>query len=168
MSTNSSEDERKASDLLLKENSPHSRYIFLISGILVLTMLLVGGTTALMILSELDEEQKDQMQFDLDASLFCTEFENIFSRLNRRLMQLRAVLELSHRGHLPSDDDFYFEHPLTFTKWNKYVTQLADNNFPSTNVFIGWIPQVSLERCQVGRVHDLWSTSLGAREFYCI
>tara|TARA_R110002050_G_scaffold6814_1_gene27417 strand:- start:1243 stop:2580 length:1338 start_codon:yes stop_codon:yes gene_type:complete len=115
-------------------------------GIIALTVLLVGVTTALMILSELDEEYVYEKQFELDSSLFCKKFQNVFSRLNRQLRQLRAVLELSHHKHLSSDNDFYFEHPLSFAKWNKYLDTFAGNESPSENIFIGWIPQVPLEK----------------------
>ena len=117
----------------------------LIMGVLLLTVLLVVGTVALMVLASMDEKNANSQQFRLDSSLFVANFANVFSRASKNLLMLRTVLELSALQHSFAESRFKFSHPIPYEKWNVYVERDPEKSlYPSVLINL-WVPKVKSE-----------------------
>lgn len=124
------------------------KYTLLIAGIICLVVMLVAGTVALMVLSRWDEEAHQREEFEFSTSIFITVLENIFHRWNRKLLQLRAVAELSYSPPTSStgDTSSIFEEPLSVQQWEVYLRGVVSDDPDNVTYFTGWTAKVLLER----------------------
>ena len=124
------------------EKSASLKYSILIICVTLLTGCLVGGTIALLVLSDLDEESFNKEKFSLDSSLFLAEFQNEFNRVEKDMLQLRSFVELSYN---PQSNSSSMQHPITLTQWNIYLEALAEDNNTSAPRTWSWLPRIFLK-----------------------
>ena len=120
------------------------RRLFLASVTIALVVLLIAGAIGLMVLSTLDEQNIQRKEFELSTSAFVLGLENFFDQWNRRLIQLRAVAELTY---IVPQDEFRsrFEKPLSLRQWEIYLKGLVGSNYDEANVLLGWTAKVELQ-----------------------